>query len=249
VSKKLRPRRGAESAAVRENILLEEGELFMEFQSDRGEGFGPGRLIVGNGNSRYTEKINNTDSPTDFQPFITDPQIYIPLFEDSNPQPQDKAKYGYEDSDRGYTKLKDDFLVGIRSLPYIIGIIKNVLCRHTDNLRYDNDRITALEDKIKNSKILDIGHGHIYIRFTNIVNRWPISENECDIPSGYTFYKWEKLVTPTTPSTTHTPTDYRIGFVKDEFDPDTMIFCGNGNFLYDESYRVTYYYIKENPED
>lgn len=248
MSKRLRPRRGAEDAAVQEDILLEEGELFMEFQSDRGEGFGPGRLIVGNGTSRYNEKSNVTDSPSEFQPFITDPQIYVPLYDDTEPQPQDPEKYGYEDSDRGFTKLKEDLLMGIRKLPETIGIIKEVLCRHTDNLRYDNDRIIQLQEQVKSSNILDIQPMQFSYHNSAMVRYFDVSVSGIGFPDGYEFYRWETIATPD-PSSAAPYLEYRLGFVDKPFLPETRVYCTNRYFPTNMVYNFTYYIIKKKPAE
>lgn len=247
MSKKLRPRRGAEDAAIQEDILLEEGEIFMEFQTDRGEGYGPGRLIVGNGSSRYNEKVNNTNDPTEFQPFMTDPQIYVPIYDDSEPKPQDPEKYSYEDTDRGYTKLKNDLLMGIRKLPETIGIIKEVLCRHTDNLRYDNDRITNLENQLDSSNILDImSYGYIYNTADTFIREFPISidENSSAIPEGYTFYKWESVAVPLLDNY-DSALELRPGVVENVLSNQTKVHCISRHFLPKTPYRIFCYFIKK----
>ncbi len=136
MGKYLRPRRGYENEAKEANIKLLNGEIFMEYPDGVGIGKSAGRLIVGNGNDNYSEKVNNSTEAYDFKPFITDPSLYQPLFEDSAPS----AFWEYDDEDRGATII-DKIKMSISTLPEIIGNIKATLCEHTDNLRYDNKRI------------------------------------------------------------------------------------------------------------
>ena len=139
MGKYLRPRRGNENEAIRANIKLWNGEVFFEYPEGRGIGKSPGRIIIGNGNDTYQEKENVTDDPTKFQPFITDPSIYAPLHNDFIP----KEDYKYDDEDRGTTVI-GRWLVGFRKLPEILGYIKEILCEHIDNLKYDDYRIKDL---------------------------------------------------------------------------------------------------------
>lgn len=141
MGKYLRPRRGNENDAIRANVRLLNGEIFMEYPEGKGMGKSPGRLIIGNGDDTYAEKVNNSTIPEDFKPFITDPSLYQPSFNDSSP----REDYKYDDEDRG-TTIIGRMLNGIRTLPEFIGYIKKVLCEHTDNLKYDDYRIKQLEE-------------------------------------------------------------------------------------------------------
>jgi hypothetical protein len=75
MAKYLRPRRGTRTNAVGQNILLKRGEIFLEFpNSDIGAG--RGKIIVGDGATSY----NN------ITPFIEDPSLYYPRFNNSTYQ-------------------------------------------------------------------------------------------------------------------------------------------------------------------
>ena len=139
MGKYLRPRRGNENEAVQANIRLLEGEIFIEYPEGRGMGKSPGRIIIGNGVDTYNQKVNSTTETDTFQPFITDPSLYKPIFEDSGTKPD----YKYDDTDRG-TSIIARMVNGIKSIPELIGLIKKTLCEHTDNLKYDDYRIKEI---------------------------------------------------------------------------------------------------------
>lgn len=236
MSKKLRPRRGAEDAAVQEDILLEEGEVFFEFPEGKAEGFTPGRIMIGNGNSRYNEKTNAT-TMNEFQPFITDPQIYTPIFEDD--VPKDGDHYKYDDTDRGYTKLKN-LIMGARQLPDFIGVFKSVLCRHTDNLRYDDYRLKQLEAKVLKTDILDMKVLSVQVSPDSYQKSMPIYAE--DIPDGYDFFRWEQLAVPGG----STDNISRIGVVQNVLARNTTLIALNENLLYDVLYTCYYTVVKRN---
>lgn len=135
----LRPRRTNEDKALEKNIKLLDGEIIMEYPEGRGIGKSPGRIIIGNGNNTYLEKVNATTETSDFQPFITDPSLYSPIFKDSAP----KQDYDYDDDDNGTFKI-NNMKPGIRKLPEIIGLIKETLCEHTDNIKNINDKLRTV---------------------------------------------------------------------------------------------------------
>ena len=177
MGKYLRPRRGNENEAIRANIKLWNGEVFFEYPEGRGIGKSPGRIIIGNGNDTYQEKENVTNDPAKFQPFITDPSIYIPLHDDFVP----KKDYKYDDEDRGTTVI-GRWLVGFRKLPEILGYIKEILCEHIDNLKYDDYRI-----KILRSNVDDNDHD-IFDLYTKISqNASSISYNKTSIDNLTTY--------------------------------------------------------------
>ena len=140
MGKYLRPRRANEDKAIEKNILLRDGEMLMEFPEDGAIGKSAGRIVIGNGDNTYSEKVNASTEAGDFKPFITDPSIYQPIFTNSVPS----EDYQYEDHDNGETFIRQ-IESGISKLPKIIELIKKTLCEHTDNIRYANDRISALE--------------------------------------------------------------------------------------------------------
>ena len=173
MGKYLRPRRGNENEAIDANIKLWKGEIFMEYPEGRGIGKSAGRIVIGNGEDTYSEKVNVTTDPHVFQPFITDPSIYVPLHEDSAPE-QD---YKYDDEDRG-TTIAGRWITGVRALPTIIGYIKGILCEHIDNLKYDDYRIKLLRSNVddNNDKIADL-YLKVSINSSNISKNTTAIEN------------------------------------------------------------------------
>ena len=226
----LRPRRGNENAATEANIKLWEGEIFLEYPKDRGIGRSPGRIIIGNGNDVYTEKENVTDDPSKFQPFITDPSLYVPLYEESEP----KENYKYEDEDRG-TSIFTRWVIGIKSLPETIGYIRKILCEHTDNLKYDNYRINRLEEGGSLANVADI----------RIVKKvvTPAGYNSSirldgdDIGEGYEFSHW---INVSADGRTSNPV-----YIQDTTNINTYIYTFNGTFN-PIPYVCSAMYIKKN---
>lgn len=237
MGKFLRPRRGHETESIDENILLKEGEIFLEYPDDGGVGKSPGRIIIGSGSDRYNQKENASTESNVFKPFITDPQIYTPVYRDSNPS----EEYRYDDGDRGAITLSN-IIMGRLKLPVIIGMMKEVLCRHTDNLRYDNDRLNALEEKIGNSDILDMKVGYVDVDMEGaVVSSKQLSLNT--IESGYEFLKWESVGTLN--GITTEPV-----FIENISLQSTYIRTFSGKYLnYLATYRCYYTIVKRNPHD
>ena len=93
MAKYLRPRRGTKTNAIGQNILLKRGEIFLEFpNSDIGAG--KGRIIVGDGNTSYSN-INS---------FIEDPSIYCPRFNNSTYETSDYT-FDYNESIETINKM------------------------------------------------------------------------------------------------------------------------------------------------
>jgi hypothetical protein len=139
MGKYLRPRRGNKNDAYEEDIVLLKGEIFLEYPEGKGIGKSAGRIIIGDGDSSYKELKDAPEEPTDFQAFITDPSMYIPVYYDSKPS----TDYDYDDTDRGVTTIGEMVNAKLK-LSEVISKVKKVLCEHTDNLRFDNDRIVDL---------------------------------------------------------------------------------------------------------
>lgn len=230
MGKYLRPRRGNEDEALRHNIKLWNGEMFLEYPEGRGIGKSAGRIVIGNGNDTYTEKENVTDDPTKFQPFITDPSIYVPLYQDSLP----KENYKYEDDDRG-TSVFSRWLTGIRSLPEIIGYIREILCEHTDNLKYDNYRIIRLEENAGyTAKILDIKIVSKTVTPTGYPSTIQLAGDYID---GFEFSHW---INVSADGRTSNPV-----YIKDSTAQTTYICPFNGS-LNPIPYRCFAMYVKKN---
>ena len=226
----LRPRRGYKNAAVSEDILLLNGEIFLEFPEGRGIGKTPGKIIIGDGESKYSEKVDNSNDPNDFQAFITDPQIYVPIFIDSEPA----SNYKYHDEDRG-TTLLNTISSGSKTLPELIGIVKRILCEHTDNLKYDNYRIEQLESQqligVRDIKVCYIEIVVDYIPWTEAIN--VIADN---IPEGYTFLKWDSVVS----------IDGANQSYIENIESNPARLRSYSAFRYDDAYRCYYLAIKKN---
>lgn len=230
MGKYLRPRRGNEDEALRHNIKLWNGEMFLEYPEGRGIGKSAGRIVIGNGNDTYTEKENVTDDPTKFQPFITDPSIYTPLYEESLP----KENYKYDDEDRGATIIINRWLSGFRKLPEIIGYIREILCEHTDNLRYDDYRIKRLEENGGYfSKILDI---KIVTKTVSVSGYPSVIQLAGDYIDGFEFSHW---ISVSADGRTSNPV-----YIKDSTAQTTYICSYNGTTLNPIPYKCFAMYIK-----
>lgn len=187
MGKYLRPRRGNEDVATAANIKLLDGEIFLEFPEGKGFGKSAGRIIVGNGNDTYNEKVNSSTAPGTFKPFITDPSLYQPIYDDSST----KEDYRYEDSDRG-TSLLANMINAVRNLPQCIGLIKKILCRHTDNLKYDNERLNALEAKGMRADILDMQVVEVQVTPSGFVSELQVVAPYIE---GWDFFMWNNVST------------------------------------------------------
>ena len=235
MGKFLRPRRGNIDEATSENITLYRGEIFLEYPEGRGVGKSPGRIIVGTGDDTYNQKEDITDDPTKYQPFITDPSIYSPIYNDSHPS----DNYRYEDDDRGATLIGNMFN-RYTKLPTMLGWIKKVLCRHTDNLRYDNERINALENTVIRTNILDIQTRSITIRTTSPGTTYINIDAEID--EGYEFLKWDQVVLDTN---SFQSTDV-ILYPKNPHESSTRAYVLSGYVNTTRAYLAYYTIIKRN---
>ena len=125
-AKYLLPKRGSKDVAQQQHVLLKSGELFLEFPTGM-TGKEPGRIVIGDGNTQY-QNINYASTATnEFQPFITDPSIYIPRFDDSTPDPQATATYDWNATTKAIDDIGDGSVSNNVKLPNVVGSIKKSL--------------------------------------------------------------------------------------------------------------------------
>ena len=130
MAKYLKPRRGSQHNAIAQKIKLLKGEFFMEFPN--GEiGRESGRIVVGDGATSY-DSIDYTSTATNkFKPFITDPSIYVPRFEDTGITTGAGEINGATAS---VLEMGDGSASSIKTLPEIVGAIKKVLVYHANSI-------------------------------------------------------------------------------------------------------------------
>ena len=233
MGKFLRPRRGNIDQALDENITLFKGEIFLEYPEATGVGKSPGRIIIGTGDDTYRQKKNVTRNPDDYQPFITDPSLYIPIYSDSSPS-QD---YHYEDNDRGTTILSY-IIEHTTKLPVMLGLIKQVLCRHTDNLKNDNDRLNSIEDTI--ADLTDLNIIDIKTKTITLVGDNPnYLYLDAEIDSGYEFLKWDQVIEDNV-----NPSINNSLFPVDVYNKVTRAYPLSGSYDYDRNYKCRYTIVK-----
>ena len=143
MAKYLKPRRGSMKNAVSQNIVLQKGELFLEFTNDGSSasdatiGCGPGRIIVGKGSTSYSNLQYTSTVTTDYRPFITDPSIYVPRFNNTT-----VPSSGWT-INTASSILNDSSFDGSTAgmlLPTMIGKIKETLCLHDASItKLSND--------------------------------------------------------------------------------------------------------------
>jgi len=233
MGKYLRPRRGNIDQALQENIVLLNSEIFLEFPEGAGIGKSPGRIIVGTGDDAYREKKNVTRNPDDFQPFITDPSLYVPIYSDSQPS----EDYKYEDNDRG-TSIISNMIEKVTKLPVMLGLIKNVLCRHTDNLKYDNYRLNQIENILADLSSINVID--IKTKTKNITGDNPnYLYIDADIDDGYEFLKWDQIIADNT-----NPGPSTLLFPVDNYNKTTRAYPLSGNYDYNKIYKCRYTIVK-----
>ena len=233
MGKFLRPRRGNVNEAIYENITLYRGEIFLEYPEGAGVGKSPGRIIIGTGDDTYSQKKNVTRNPDDYQPFITDPSLYVPIYSDSHVS----ENYSYEDTDRGASIL-ENIIAGVTKLPVMLGLIKSVLCRHTDNLRYDNDRICTIESTmatLSGINVLDIKTKTITLTGDNPNYLYM----NAVIDSGYEFLKWDQVI-----ASGSNPSSTTILFPLDVYNKTTRAYPLSSTYDYTRTYKCSYTLVK-----
>ena len=136
MAKYLRPRRGSQANAIAQKILLKKGEMFLEFpESEIGKG--PGRLVIGDGATQYQNMDYATTATNVFRPFITDPEIFIPRFTDTEPS---SSEWSVDAGTAAIAKMGNGSSTSTVTLPTIIGAIKETLCKHADSItKLNND--------------------------------------------------------------------------------------------------------------
>ena len=141
----LKPKRGSAINASSQNIGLKKGELFLEFPEGR-IGREPGRIVIGDGATSYEHISYHSTSTNQFQPFITDPSIYIPRFEDTVPTPESSAIYDWNITNNAITEIGNGSTSG-NVLPRVIGSIKKSLVLLFNDLANINIRLNNKYDK------------------------------------------------------------------------------------------------------
>ena len=129
----LKPRRGSKANAFNQNIGLRKGEIFLEYPEGR-IGREPGRIVIGDGATSYDHINYASTSTNEFQPFITDPSIYIPRFDNSTPTPQATALYDWNATTKAIDEIGNGSTVSTSKLPKAIGSIKKSLSLLLDNV-------------------------------------------------------------------------------------------------------------------
>ena len=138
MAKYLRPRRGTKGNAIAQQILLKKGEFFLEYPvSDIGKG--PGRIVVGDGATQYQNLDYNTTATNVFRPFITDPEIFTPRFENTTPQAS-SFTYDWNATTAAIDSIGNGSTTSLVTLPTIIGAVKKTLCLNTNAIaKLNND--------------------------------------------------------------------------------------------------------------
>ena len=144
MAKYLRPRRGSQSNAHSQNIKLQKGELFMEFPNGY-IGKEPGRLVIGDGASSYHSISYATSATNVFQPFITDPSIYIPRFANTATSTGSGTISAAMDS---IEKIGNGSSTSAIKLPTIISAIKEALVYHGNSITKLNNDLGDINDSI-----------------------------------------------------------------------------------------------------
>ena len=138
MAKFLLPRRGSKADATTQNVRLYRGEMFMEFPNGN-IGNEPGRIVVGNGNNYYSELSYASTTTGEFQPFITDPSIYVPRFDNTRKDPVVDPVSSYSDSLYKLNTMNDyGSTSSTVTLSDTIGNMKEVASLHNNNLRLFN---------------------------------------------------------------------------------------------------------------
>lgn len=143
MAKYLRPRRGSKDSAFAQKILLKKGEVFLEFPNSE-IGRGPGRLVVGDGATSY-QNMNYTSTATNvFRPFITDPELYVPRFENST---YATSGWTVDAGTEAINAMGDGSSASTVALPTFLGLVKNALCKHTNSIVKINNDLADKADK------------------------------------------------------------------------------------------------------
>ena len=168
MAKYFRPRRGARSHALAQNIVLKSGEMFLEVPTGNYIGKSPGRIILGDGSATYSSLNYATTSSTKYQPFITDPMLYCPIFKNSTYATSDWTVNAATAAINGIGDGSGSY-----ELPYIIGKIKEALCKHEDSITALNNGLGTKQDSATAINTSNIASQSVnqstYSAFTNAI--------------------------------------------------------------------------------
>ena len=176
MAKTLYPFRGSQTAAHTKDIVLKSGELFLEFPNGN---FGqePGRLIIGDGATSYSD-INYASTVTnEFQPFITDPSLYVPRFDDSTVGEPNLATYNFNAATSAFNEIGDGSASTVTNsiLPKTIGAIKKTLSLILNNISYLQNKKYDVQTNISldtNKMVIDDQAGSSTYTYGDINRRF-----------------------------------------------------------------------------
>jgi hypothetical protein len=152
----LKPKRGSATNASSQNIGLKKGELFLEFPEGR-IGREPGRMVIGDGATSYQHISYHSTSTNEFQPFITDPSIYVPRFENTVPASTSSATFDWNSTTKAINEIGSGAATEENKtvLPKSIGAIKksvslllNGLAKHESDIEALNSSTGGLSGKL-----------------------------------------------------------------------------------------------------
>ena len=152
----LRPKRGSQYNAKEQNLGLKKGEIFLEFPEGR-MGREPGRIVIGDGSTSYSDMKYATTSTNEFQPFITDPSIYVPRFENTVPASTSSATFDWNSTTKAINEIGSGAVTEENkiTLPKSIGAIKksvslllNGLAKHESDIEALNSSTGGLSSKL-----------------------------------------------------------------------------------------------------
>ena len=201
------PKRGKRDLAESQDIILKKGEMFVEIPQGTTMGHTPGKIVIGDGGTNYSSIKDATTSSEDFQPLITDPSLYMPIFVDdfepSSIPEYRSAKFILEE------EITSD---GTTKLPAELSGIKKALWYHQESIDYNHN------NGIKN--IVSNGEGTRTFTATRLDD------------STFSFNQtWRPVVNElsSTNSTTESLSAYQGYVLQRQIDelPNAMVFCGS----------------------
>lgn len=208
MAKYLRPRRGSQANARSQNIKLQKGELFMEFPNGY-IGKEPGRIVVGCDGTTTYSALNHSSiaqpALNTYQPFITDPSIYIPKFTNTATS---TGSGSVTSAMSEINNIGDGSTASTKTLPNIIGSIKK-------SLIYHDNSITKLNNDLAGKAASDHNHDSRYYTSTQVKeNHYPyairVGYNYIALPNaGLCYPLYTHYVT--SGSSTFT-TNYAVGY-------------------------------------
>jgi hypothetical protein len=186
--------------AVAQQILLKKGEFFLEYPDSK-IGKGPGRIIVGDGETQYQNLDYNTTATNVFRPFITDPEIFTPRFENTTPQAS-SFTYDWNATTAAIDSIGNGSTTSQVTLPTIIGAVKKTLCLNTNAIaKLNNDLGNYVS---KSGEILVTESGNYLYKLTDNIDYDASTYRTLIAPSKYTqeyihsnrLYKEKTYITP-----------------------------------------------------